>query len=227
MRPAAARALSPSSIALPILSPRAEQLGLLQGQRQLLIDLERCTRCDQCVQACVAAHDDGLPRLIREGPRLDQHLVPARCRSCLDPVCMIGCPVGSIARRDDLSMFIEDWCIGCGICADNCPYGAIQMHPVPVREGFGAGPRVAPPPAAQIAAVCDQCHGVAAGPACQYACPHDAVSISDCSSAFESQIPLALSTLTLNAQIRPAERGEYLSTADLSRPRTLGPSPVR
>src|SRR5262249_11455774 len=25
---------------------------------------------------------------------------------------------------------IEDWCIGCGLCATNCPYGSIQMHDI-------------------------------------------------------------------------------------------------
>ena len=107
---------------------QVEDLGLLQGQGLLLIDLERCTRCDQCVQACVESHDDGVTRLVREGPRYDKYLVPSRCRMCMDPVCMIGCPVGSIRRTKDLNMLIEDWCIGCGVCANQCPYNSIQMH---------------------------------------------------------------------------------------------------
>jgi Fe-S-cluster-containing hydrogenase component 2 len=43
---------------------------------------------------------------------------------------MIGCPVGSIHRGDNGQIVIEDWCIGCEMCARQCPYGAIQMHDV-------------------------------------------------------------------------------------------------
>ncbi len=185
-------------VSLPVLTHRAEAMGLPQGQRLLLIDMEACTRCDQCVQACVSAHDDGLPRMIREGPTLDTFQVPSRCRSCLDPVCMIGCPVGSIGRRDDFSMFIEDWCIGCGICAGNCPYGSIQMHPrdprvhpvpeMPVVASPGPAGQALPHSADRIAAVCDQCHGLPTGPACRYACPHDAIVITDSSKAFDLHV---------------------------------------
>jgi Fe-S-cluster-containing hydrogenase component 2/CRP-like cAMP-binding protein len=105
-----------------------EKLGLVQGQKLMLIDLARCTRCDECVQACVANHSDGRSRLFLDGPRFGPYLVPATCRSCLDPVCMIGCPVGSIRRGDNKEMVIEDWCIGCELCAKSCPYGSIQMH---------------------------------------------------------------------------------------------------
>jgi Fe-S-cluster-containing hydrogenase component 2 len=112
------------------LSRQFEELGLLQGQKLMLIDLDRCTRCDECVRACVNTHDDGRSRLFLDGPRFGKYLVPTTCRSCLDPVCMIGCPVGSIHRGDNRQMVIEDWCIGCGLCATNCPYGSIQMHDI-------------------------------------------------------------------------------------------------
>ena len=109
-------------------SGRAEELGLVEGQKLMLIDLSRCTRCDECVKACVGTHNDGRSRLFLNGPRFDNYLVPTTCRSCLDPVCMIGCPVGSIHRGDNRQIVIEDWCIGCGQCAEQCPYGSIQMH---------------------------------------------------------------------------------------------------
>ncbi len=101
---------------------------LVQAQNMLLIDLERCTRCDECVKACVDIHDDGITRLVREGLRFDKYLVATSCRSCMDPVCMIGCPVGSIRREASFEIIIEDWCIGCGKCAKQCPYGNISMH---------------------------------------------------------------------------------------------------
>ena len=102
--------------------------GLMEAQSLLLLDLDRCTRCDQCVRACADAHD-GVSRLIREGLRFDKYLVATSCRQCRDPLCMVGCPVGSIRRRNSLEVIIEDWCIGCGQCANNCPYGNINMHP--------------------------------------------------------------------------------------------------
>ena len=100
----------------------------MEAQSLLLLDLERCTRCDLCVRACADAHD-GVTRLVRDGLRFDKYLVATSCRSCRDPLCMVGCPVGSIRRRDSLEIMIEDWCIGCGLCAQNCPYGNINMHP--------------------------------------------------------------------------------------------------
>lgn len=115
-----------------LLSEKALGLGLIQGQKLMLIDLNRCTRCDECVRACVDTHDDGRSRLFLDGPRFGKYLVPATCRSCLDPVCMVGCPVGSIHRGDNGQMVIEDWCIGCGLCAQQCPYGALQMHDIGV-----------------------------------------------------------------------------------------------
>jgi Fe-S-cluster-containing hydrogenase component 2/CRP-like cAMP-binding protein len=122
-----------------IQSKRFEELGLIQGQQLMLIDLDRCTRCDECVQACVNTHTDGRSRLFLDGPRFDKYLVPTTCRSCLDPVCMIGCPVGSIHRGNNGEIEIEDWCIGCGLCANNCPYGSIQMHDVGIIPASSRG----------------------------------------------------------------------------------------
>src|SRR5262249_17252612 len=101
--------------------------GLMNAQSLLVLDLQKCTRCDECTRACADSHD-GVPRLGREGLRLDKFLVASSCRSCLDPYCMVGCPVGSIRRRSSREIIIEDWCIGCGKCAENCPYGNINMH---------------------------------------------------------------------------------------------------
>ena len=103
---------------------------LVQGQNLLLFDLDKCTRCDECVQACVATHDDGVTRLIREGLRFEKYLVPTSCRACEDPVCMTRCPVGSIRRKGSLDIVIENWCIGCTNCATDCPFGNINMVPV-------------------------------------------------------------------------------------------------
>lgn len=109
-------------------APEFQELGLIQGQQLLLVDLDRCTRCGDCVRACVNTHEDGYSRLFLDGPRFDRFLVPSACRQCLNPACLIDCPVGAIQRGNDGEIQIHDWCIGCHTCARQCPYDSIQMH---------------------------------------------------------------------------------------------------
>jgi CRP-like cAMP-binding protein/Fe-S-cluster-containing dehydrogenase component len=146
--------------------------GLMEAQSLLVLDLDRCTRCDQCVQACADAHD-GVSRLIRDGLRLDHYLVATSCRQCKDPLCMVGCPVGAIRRRNSLEITIEDWCIGCGLCANNCPYGNINMHPFQVQTPDPTNPARKIAEVKTKATACNLCpdHDE---PNCVYACPHDA-----------------------------------------------------
>jgi CRP-like cAMP-binding protein/Fe-S-cluster-containing hydrogenase component 2 len=165
--------------------------GLMEAQNLLVLDLHKCTRCDLCVEACADTHD-GITRLIREGLRFDRYLVATSCRQCRDPLCMIGCPVGSIRRRDSLEIIIEDWCVGCGLCAKNCPYGNINMHPVEIVKDAGhAGEavghaiaraedaeRIAKAAVKKKAITCDLCSDLDE-PSCVYACPHDAAKRID------------------------------------------------
>jgi len=141
--------------------------GLMDAQSLLILDLDRCTRCDQCVKACADAHD-GITRLIRDGLRFDNYLVATSCRQCRDPLCMVGCPVGSIRRRNSLEVIIEDWCVGCGLCANNCPYGNINLHEFPAPSG-STGQKAT----VRKATSCNLCFDHPE-PSCVYACPHDA-----------------------------------------------------
>src|SRR6266550_6754229 len=163
--------------------------GLFEAQNLLLIDLENCTRCDACVRACAEAHD-GVSRLLRDGLRYEHFLVATACRSCRDPLCMTQCPVGSIRRKENLEIIIEDWCIGCGKCAELCPYGNINMHPLEVMKEIKTeikGKKEGVPPTVKIekkkttaykANTCDLCTQLST-PSCVYACPHDAAKRVD------------------------------------------------
>src|SRR5438874_4023459 len=162
--------------------------GLFEAQNLLLIDLDNCTRCDACVQACAKAHD-GISRLLRDGLRYDHFLVATACRSCRDPLCMTQCPVGSIRRKENLEIIIEDWCIGCGKCAELCPYGNINMHPLEVMKEVKTEIKGTEGAPAQVkiekkkmtaykANTCDLCTQLST-PSCVYACPHDAAKRVD------------------------------------------------
>ena len=163
--------------------------GLFEAQNLLLIDLDNCTRCDACVRACAQAHD-GVSRLLRDGLRYEHFLVATACRSCRDPLCMTQCPVGSIRRKENLEIIIEDWCIGCGKCAELCPYGNINMHPLEVmkevKTEVKSGKEGVPPKikiekkktTAYKANTCDLCTQLST-PSCVYSCPHDAAKRVD------------------------------------------------
>lgn len=172
---AAARAAENRQLSVQIQSVPVDSFlaqGLMEAQSLLVLDLDKCTRCDQCVRACADAHD-GVSRLIRDGLRLDHYLVATSCRQCKDPLCMVGCPVGSIRRRNSLEITIEDWCIGCGLCANNCPYGNINMHPFEVETDDPSHPGRKIAEVKTKATACNLCpdHDE---PNCVYACPHDA-----------------------------------------------------
>lgn len=149
----------------------AMETGLIHGESVLLIDLETCTRCDDCVRGCSETHG-GTPRFIREGLKYKNWLVPTSCYECTDPVCMIGCPTGAITRPVGTTEVVIDpmTCIGCGNCVRRCPWDNIievpYSHPVLKKD-------------IKLATKCDQCIGRAEGPACVQMCPHgSAVRIS-------------------------------------------------
>ncbi len=150
----------------------AMETGLIHGESVLLIDLSTCTRCDDCVRGCASAHG-GQPVFAREGQKYRNWLVPTACYQCTDPVCMMDCPTGAIARdMGTLEVTINPaTCIGCGNCADRCPWGNIVMV-----DGDESRPDGRP---VEVAAKCDLCVTRPEGPACVQMCPHgSAVRIS-------------------------------------------------
>lgn len=127
--------------------------GVIKATSALVIHLNACTRCGNCVKACAELHD-GISRLTRHGmlfeaPPPPKKLIPERmmvatsCMHCLDPECMIGCPTGAITRDVNGEVVINDSCIGCGNCARRCPYGNISMADLPVEEELETQPAVA------------------------------------------------------------------------------------
>ena len=148
------------------------------GTQSMVIDMDRCTRCDDCVRACAVTHG-GSPRFLRHGPMVDNLMVANACMHCVDPVCMIGCPTGAIHRVSSGGEVIinPSTCIGCGICSANCPYDAIRMVEVRTKGGrFWVDDQQQP---ILKATKCDLCIEQAGGPACQRACPHDALHRTD------------------------------------------------
>ena len=152
------------------------------GTAAMVIDLERCTRCDDCVRACAAAHDNN-PRFVRHGPTHGRFMIANACMHCADPVCMIGCPTGAITRESAGGQVVinDRTCIGCASCANQCPYQNIRM--VEIRSEDGRVYIDARNQAHRKATKCDLCIDQMGGPACQRACPHDALRRIDLTRA--------------------------------------------
>ena len=54
---------------------------------------------------------------------------PKSCLHCEDAPCVTVCPTGASYKRveDGIVLVNEDHCIGCGLCAWACPYGAREL----------------------------------------------------------------------------------------------------
>jgi Fe-S-cluster-containing dehydrogenase component/CRP-like cAMP-binding protein len=147
----------------------------LNGTAAMMINLDRCTRCDDCVRACAATHDNN-PRFLRHGPTSGKLMVANACMHCADPVCMIGCPTGAI-HRDEFGgevVINPATCIGCQVCFNHCPYDAIRMVEIRDKNGDFLVDKESKP--ILKATKCDLCVDQLTGPACQNACPHGALA---------------------------------------------------
>ncbi len=163
--------------------------GIGEATNAFIIDESLCVYCDNCEKACAETHG-GVPRVNREaGDTFAGKHIPIACRHCENPHCMSDCPVDSITRAASGEVFIDDKCIGCSNCANNCPYGVIAMidvYPEEEKSGFGVfnwileSLGITKPkhkehdhtmPHSSKAFKCDLCKDVGTGPACVQACP--------------------------------------------------------
>ncbi len=146
--------------------------GVGEATSVLVIDESLCIGCDQCERACAVTHD-GVSRLDRKaGPSFESLHLPTSCRHCEHPHCMDDCPADAIHRQPNGEVFIDESCIGCGKCEENCPYGVIHMAEVPVRMSLIERLlRRTPAEQPKTAVKCDMCTGLKSGPACVNSCP--------------------------------------------------------
>ena len=119
----------------------------------LVIDLDICVGCHACAVSCKEWNSAGYGAPLSDqnpygadpsgtwlnrvhtyevtperGPARIVHF-PRSCLHCEDAPCVTVCPTGASYKRaeDGVVLVNEDSCMGCGLCAWACPYGAREM----------------------------------------------------------------------------------------------------
>lgn len=138
------------------------------------VNLDACSGCKACVVACHSQNgldeqetwrDVGLLTGGTTANPVMQHVTTA-CHHCLEPACMIACPVDAYEKDSETGIVrhLDDQCFGCQYCTLACPYDVPKYQP---SKG--------------IVRKCDMCAdrlAVGEAPACVQSCPHEAISIN-------------------------------------------------
>jgi formate dehydrogenase iron-sulfur subunit len=196
---------------IPGRSPRAGE------QYRFHFDMTKCIGCKCCVVAC--NEQNGNPAAINwrrvgeiEGghyPNTHRHYLSMGCNHCIEPSCLIGCPVKAYTKSA-ITGVVEhsaDTCIGCQYCTWNCSYGVPQYN---AERG--------------VVGKCDMCHNRLAdgmAPACVDACPEGAISIEVVDIA-----EWRTDYLSANAPGLPSA-DDSISTTRITLPENLSPAAGR
>jgi formate dehydrogenase iron-sulfur subunit len=150
--------------------------------KAILCDVNLCTACEKCVQACTESNDlpAELPATRAHPDRLSSRrfvslvevapdiFARKACLHCLKPACVDACLVGALHKTPDGPVVYDaDKCIGCRYCMLACPFG------IPRYEWDQTSP---------FMAKCTMCWERLQGgraPACVEACPYGALSFGD------------------------------------------------
>jgi formate dehydrogenase iron-sulfur subunit len=198
-----------------LLTPgRAPAVG---EQYRFHFDMTKCIGCKCCVVAC--NEQNGNPAAINwrrvgevEGgfyPHTQRHHLSMGCNHCLEPSCLIGCPVEAFTKDPMTGVVIHsaDACIGCQYCTWNCSYGVPQYN---AERG--------------VVGKCDMCHNRLAdgmAPACVGACPSEAIAIEIVDVA-----EWRTDYLSANAPGLPSA-DDSISTTRITLPENLAPNTGR
>ena len=191
-------------------------------QYRFHFDMSKCIGCKCCVVAC--NEQNGNPAELNwrrvgeiEGghyPNTRRHYLSMGCNHCVEPSCLIGCPVEAYTKSPETGVVIHsaDACIGCQYCTWNCSYGVPQYNP-----------------ARGVVGKCDLCHNRLAdgmAPACVNACPEGAISIEivniaewrrDYVSANAPGLPSADDSISTTRVTLPANLSPDMGRVDTNR----------
>jgi formate dehydrogenase beta subunit len=99
------------------------------GEKAMLYDSSKCIGCYACVSACRRQNnlDPGSAYTAIESIQLGENrttsFYKSQCMHCTDATCVKVCPTQALTRHElGFVAFDQDKCIGCGYCAEFCPF---------------------------------------------------------------------------------------------------------
>jgi len=118
------------------------------------LNINRCKGYRECVKACTAVNNqDKEPDLeyirvleMEQGtlnledsdhyfsdekmlPEKGKIYLPIQCHQCEEPPCVASCPVEATWKEPDGIVVVDyNWCIGCRMCLNACPYWARRFN---------------------------------------------------------------------------------------------------
>jgi len=129
--------------------------------KRLYVDLELCSKCDECKVACDYMYhpqNNGITSL------REYATFATICRHCEEAPCVTSCYHEALERASDghLKRY-KLRCTSCNSCSIACPFGVIFQDFIPYLDSR-----------------CDYCIGLRDGvPKCITSCPYKAVEIRD------------------------------------------------
>jgi Fe-S-cluster-containing dehydrogenase component len=111
--------------------PFSQAMEEVQSEYALIIDLNKCTGCGACAQACNKRNN--LPegksfiRRIRKEEQVEGGCwcLPVQCQHCQEAPCEKVCPASATYHHPSGVVLVnEKMCVGCKYCGVACPYDA-------------------------------------------------------------------------------------------------------
>lgn len=103
-----------------------------------IVDLRKCVGCGGCQVSCKQENEVPFGAFrsrvdyadVGRYPAPKRYFFPKLCNQCDNPPCISACPVkGATYKREDGIVVVDrNLCIGCGRCANACPYGARYLN---------------------------------------------------------------------------------------------------
>jgi Fe-S-cluster-containing hydrogenase component 2 len=137
-------------------------------QKMIFVDASKCTGCRTCELVCAVKKEKvANPSMARVHVVRFEEIVfemPMLCQQCVSAPCATSCLMKAIRHDSKLGIWkIDEYrCIGCKVCIEVCPFGAIGFNPVS-RKVYK----------------CDQCDGE---PTCVKFCETKAIQYVDASA---------------------------------------------